>query len=375
MRSEILETWSALECLEPEWNLLLRCSRSNTLFLTWEWIAAWARVVAGSVTPLVVVVRDDHGRLVGLGPFYRTELTLLGTLSYATLRILGDYPTGAEYPDWIARRDCEGPVGEAIASALARAPDRWDCIWMPGAPDWSGAPTRVRGACEAAGFRVRERPTEFATLELPSRVEDYVAALSRKTQRRLKTTAARLHRRDGIRVVHCDSADQIPAFLDALFDLHHRRWKLRGDQGTFRRKPSEAAFYREFAPLSFARGWLRITALQEHGIFKAVHIGHVYDRTYHAMQEGFDPDYVSGVGNYLRVRLFESCIAEGVHFIDMLGEWSEHKRRLLAQPRAGRDLLIARRCAKNAPLLAAGIWPTGRLMEWEGLPGSTTPGV
>ena len=68
---DILEDWSAVAALEPEWNALLRESSADSLFLTWEWVKCWVEVVGAHLRPLVVCVRDARGALAGLAPFYR----------------------------------------------------------------------------------------------------------------------------------------------------------------------------------------------------------------------------------------------------------------------------------------------------------------
>jgi CelD/BcsL family acetyltransferase involved in cellulose biosynthesis len=68
---EIVETRTsnAFADLRDEWNeLLARCERA-TIFQSWEWNEAWWRHF-GSDKHLRLLQVREHGRLVGLAPFY-----------------------------------------------------------------------------------------------------------------------------------------------------------------------------------------------------------------------------------------------------------------------------------------------------------------
>jgi CelD/BcsL family acetyltransferase involved in cellulose biosynthesis len=363
MSADIVSEWSALAPLEAEWNGLLGRSRADTIFLRWEWIRAWQEVAGEWIRPFAVIVRDSAGTLAGIAPFYLTEYRLGRLVPYRVLRVMADYATGAEYPDWIVRTDCETRAAQAIAAALGEARARWDCIWMPNVAGWTGALERIVEACRQERFSYHVRPQSFGVVDLPDSTEAYIKALSLKTRQNLQTEMKRVRKRCGITMSRCESSGQLPRFLEALFDLHHRRWKERGEEGTFRRKPNEAHFYRRFAPVALQKGWLWLSGLEEDGDLKAVQIGYVYDGVFHSMQEGFDPSYIKGVGNVLRAKIIEACIGTGLKAYDFLGEMSDHKRRWLAQERTGHDLFIGHGSLKNRMLFGREIWPTGRFLR------------
>ena len=335
MRTEIVRDWSILDRLSAEWDGLLRDSCADSLFLTWDWIRTWSDLVRGTVLPLTVVVRDDLGRLVGIAPFYLTDLWLLRALPFRTLRVMGDYPTGSEYPDWIVRRDIQDRVAAAIVTALSEIEGVWDCIWMPNVAPASGARECLTAAFQQVGWHCHVRPTDFAYFDLPADTETYRSSLSGNKRQQLRAELRRIMDRGRASVVRCETVDQFPRFIDALFDLHYRRRLLAGEVGAFRRKPTEALFYRRFGLVALEHRILALYGLEHAGALKAVQYGYVYGGVYHQMQEGFDPDYEKGAGNVLRWKTIEALIAEGVHGYDFLGEMTEHKRRWGAQLRLG----------------------------------------
>lgn len=368
MRFQVFEDWGALASLEGEWNQLLVRSRADSIFLRWEWIETWRGVAGERVRPYVVAVRDPSGALVGVAPLYRSGLKLLHLLPYGALRVLGDYHTGAEYSDFILARECEAEAARAIAEALVRSAGDWDCLWLPNVAGWTGAYDRIAGACSSVGLFCRSRPRDFSAAELPSDFASYRKGLSGNARSTLQRQTRAAFGSPDVVFEECRTAEELPAYLEALFALNHRRWSAAGQVGTFVRKPLERRFYQAFAPRALERGWLRLFAIRVGSRFLAVQLGYAYGSSFLQLQEGFDPEAPPGIGNVLRTRIIERCIEEGLTTYDFLGDHSEHKRRWSARPREGHDLLIWRRTLKNRLSFGLPLWPTGRYLRAQGVP-------
>jgi CelD/BcsL family acetyltransferase involved in cellulose biosynthesis len=368
--TQIITRRADLEPLSAEWNGLLASSRADCIFLTWEWIATWLDCVHPSARLMVVAARDGDGRLVGVAPFYRTRLRLLRVLDYPTLRILGDQQSGAEYGDVVVAPAAGAACVSAILDALARTRG-WQCLWLPNLAGWTGAVDVLRAACVAAGLRLHERARDFAAIRLPNSYDDYLAALSGNARSTLRRQARRMEQA-GCELVRCETRTQLDELLAALFDLHRQRWSQAGQLGSFVRKPLLRRFYEHFAPLALARGWLRLYGLRCGKHLAAVQYGYAYGGRFYQLQEGFDPDAPDGAGNVLRSRVVEACIREGLEEYDGLGGYTEHKRRWLAQPRTGYDLLIGRPTLRNRLLFHRPVWPTGRYLRPCAIPSPDT---
>lgn len=367
MKTTILTDWQQLSSLEADWNALLNSSRSDCIFLTWEWVQAWRAVVGESQDLLVIAVRDKDDKLVGVAPFYRYRLRLFNRITFKALRILADYSTGFEYGDWFVHPDCEQAALNAITSALLASHKQWDVIWMPRMSGWNGALDRLSTVLEHAGMFYRSRSSTFSSFDLPDDITDFEAGFSTKRRQQLRRNKRKLISVPGVEIEHCRDSEQLPEFIEQLFNLHHQRRLLLDDPGCFIRRPAEAAFYRQFLPKALAQGWLRFAALKQDGKIEAIQIGYAYNHEFLQMQEGFNPDYVNGAGNVLRHIVIEECIAEGLKKYDFLGGFTEHKRRWGAQERYGHDLLIAHPSLKNRLLFMREIWPSGRYIREFGL--------
>lgn len=361
MKAALLRSWDDFASLEPEWNSLLARSGANSIFLTWDWIKAWSETAGSRFQPLIVTVRDQAGALAGIAPFYVASMHLVRIIPYRALRIMGDYPTGAEYGDWILDPAMEEAAANAIVEKLLEARDLWDCIWMPNVAGWTGGQARMVEAARRSGWFCHSRPVSFAYVSLPSTFDEYLSSLSAKKRHQVRVELKRCN--NGVTLRECTAPEELPQYLDSLFTLHFQRWSSVGEEGSFRRKPLEAEFYRAFTPRALQKGWLRLFALEEKGAAKAAQIGYAYEGVFHSLQEGFAPDAAKGIGNALRAHIIDRCIREKLHGYDFLGEMSDHKRRWAAEERIGFDLLIGHPGWKTRLLFRKEIWPTGRYLR------------
>jgi len=361
--TQVIQTWEEFARLENEWNPLLRSSASDAIFLTFEWMASWASVVGQHVPPVIAIARDREKRLSGIAPLYAAPYRFLKVFPFRVLRMIADYGSGFEYPDFIARQGHEKVIYAALIRALQATSCPWDCLWLSDVPTWTGAFERLSTGFGAAGFHVQSRNKINGKVDLPDSIEAYMLALSRNQRSQLRRQIKKVMSRKDVEILHCRTPDELPRFLDALFALHHKRRMLLGDPGTFCRMPVQVDFYRKFAARALSKGWLWLYALAEAGRIRAVQLGYVYNRAFHQLQEGFDPDYVSGVGNVLRYEIIKKCIQGGVKVYDFLGGMSEHKRRWGARKRFGRDLLAGPKKPKNFFLFKKQVWPTGRYLK------------
>jgi CelD/BcsL family acetyltransferase involved in cellulose biosynthesis len=367
MKTEILSTWQMLDSIENEWNQLLRTTPANSIFLTWEWIQAWREVVGENKQLFVVTVRDDQDQLIGIAPFHTYSMRFLGAMNYTALRTLADYSTASEYPDWIVKPDVEKEVLAKITEVLLSASKHWDLIWMPRMAGWTGAYERIANSAKQAGMLLHAMPSVFSNFALPESLQEFEQGFSAKRRQQMRRNKRNLLSLPGVSIEACSDPADLDSYTEALFDLHHRRRMLLGDSGCFVRRPAEAAFYRNFLPKALERGWLRLFALTQDNVIKAIQVGYAYHGEFLQMQEGFDPDFVSGAGNVLRHVVIEKCIDEGLQNYDNLGGFTEHKRRWGAQERSGHSVLIGHPSLKNRLLFMREIWPAGKYLREIGL--------
>src|SRR5580698_9071382 len=97
---------SALDAIRDDWNGLLRSSRADCLFLTWEWAATWWKYL-GAPGRLTVFAVRHQGELVALAPFRLRPSRLLRKQPFPVLEFLGSGFAGSDYLDVIVRQGYE----------------------------------------------------------------------------------------------------------------------------------------------------------------------------------------------------------------------------------------------------------------------------
>ncbi len=361
--AELVTTRAELDRLAGDWNELLRDSKANTVFLTWEWISTWLDTVYPDAPLFVVAVRDSEDRLMAIAPFYLSDLSLSGLLKYKCLRIFGDCQSGAEYGDIIVRGGFEDAAMNCLVQELLTHSSVWDCIWIPNMAGWTGVHERFSKVCTEFGLYMHKRSREFSMVTLPGAHEAYLKQLSRNRREQIRRKTRQAEKSHDVESICCDHRDELPRVLSDLFVLHRRRWESVGQAGSFVRRPLMQRFYESFAPIALQRGWLHLHALKVDGVVRAIQYGYAYDGVFSQLQEGYDPDVFDGVGNVLRNHVIRTCIENGVREYDFLGGFTEHKRRWGAEVREGLDLLIGRRSLRNRLLFWRDIWPTGRFLQ------------
>ena len=96
----------SLVALAPTWNVLLERSRSNTIFLTWEWVYTWWQIYGEGRRLHVLVVEGEAVGIVGIAPLMKVRSRVLGLLPVEEARFIGD--GGDVTPEYLDLFDLEG---------------------------------------------------------------------------------------------------------------------------------------------------------------------------------------------------------------------------------------------------------------------------
>jgi CelD/BcsL family acetyltransferase involved in cellulose biosynthesis len=142
---------------------------------------------------------------------------------------------------------------------------------------------------------------------------------------KIRSLKSRLEKKYNVQYDICEKPEKLNIRLQSLFDLHYKRWKLKGHEGVFK-APEKKLFYANMAKLFQLRGWLRFYSLSVNCEFVAHQFCFQYRQTMFLLQEGFDPAWLkNGVGNILRAYVFRDCIARKVKCYDFLSGVTDHK--------------------------------------------------
>lgn len=221
-----------MEHLAGQWKELLAGSQVNRIFLTWEWIYAWARCFVVKNRSLFVLSVMRRGKLIGLAPWYLEERRW-GPWALREIRFLGTPEMGSDYLEVIARRGEEDRTVSALYHAL-RGPlsAAWDCLRLEDVPAGSLTLQHLLAQLDEEGrYYSCELKSFCPRVRLPATWEAYLGSLSRNRRERFRRDARRLEVDPD--VFAQPIALEAPGFarqLDAFLALHQERWGPTSDR-------------------------------------------------------------------------------------------------------------------------------------------------
>ncbi len=169
----------SLSGLESDWNALIRQSRSNGMFLGWQWQSTWWDC-CGEGQLNVILVRDA-GQLVGVAPLFVLD---------DCWRLAGGEEV-ADFLDWFAKPGYESEVAVACCDAIRDLGG--SRIVLRNLRADSLINQEIGHQREFAAWNVRREVEDVSPrLELPSSWEEYVSSLSKKDRHELRRKVRRL---------------------------------------------------------------------------------------------------------------------------------------------------------------------------------------
>lgn len=310
MRAIVVSEEAGFDELEQEWDSLLEDSQQRVYFLRWGWTRAWWRAFKPTGSRLMIIVcRDEQGRLAGLAPFYVAQRRTAGIPHVRELMFLGTgiYAQTSEYLDLIARRGREREVAEAVVRQL-QASSEWDRLWLNEIPASS---IMLPYFCNALG----DEP-QIAFCNCSYYIDTTISwdDFSRRVSKSLRKNAFRLTRRlfesHDCKFHRVETVAELEPAMDALVRLHQARWTSKGEPGSFS-IPGPEQLLREAAQRALTDGHLRLWTLDIDGRVAAVRLAFLDNGMVHDFQGGFDPAYAKhSLGSIMVGLCIKDCIED-----------------------------------------------------------------
>jgi CelD/BcsL family acetyltransferase involved in cellulose biosynthesis len=338
---------SGFVALKSEWNELLRRSRFDTIFLTWEWQETWWRFVGTARGPLYLLAVRHEGRLMAILPLYLTEED-----GVRCLQVVGCIEV-SDYLDLVVEAGQEEAVYAMFLDWLAspEAPD-WDLIDLCNQPQASPAHTRLPELAAARGWDAHSAEEDVCPvvtlLQEPSRSDEtgtdaawdaYLASLDKKERHEIRRKLRRIEREapDARVVVIAGDASgmDLDAAVDGFIDLHRLSSRAKDAFMTGEMQ----AFFHAIARALAGRGWLKLFFLEAAGIPAASYFCFDYKDELLVYNSGYDPQASPqlSLGWVLMAMVIQHAISIGKARLDFLQGSEDYKYRF-----GGRDTSVYR---------------------------------
>jgi peptidoglycan/xylan/chitin deacetylase (PgdA/CDA1 family)/CelD/BcsL family acetyltransferase involved in cellulose biosynthesis len=355
MRVVEIRDKAGLQDIEAQWQTLLSGSASDTLFLTREWLGAWAQSYSSSDDLYVLAAFDDSGTLHGLAPLRRKPVRKHGQ-TITTLSFIGDGSNDSEYLDFIITRGHEAEVMPAFQCVLQKELLSGVVLLLNEIPEASPNLPFLQRWAEREDALWMEATSPCGTVRLPESWDEYLGCLKPRFRTKVRSVLRNLAGRPEVQFGFCESTDEISNLLPVLFDLHTKRWSADGKPGVFR-WDAKRNFYDAVTPTLLNRGWLRFSWMKYKDRVVACQYGFVYNGVYLHLQEGYEPACEHwNVGIGLRAWTIQEYLKQGIREYDFLGGIGRHKTDWGGEPKLSKHIQIADRTMRNVVFCRAAKW-------------------
>jgi CelD/BcsL family acetyltransferase involved in cellulose biosynthesis len=333
LQMEIVSDASVFAGLRDEWNALLSSSKSDCIFLTWEWLFSWWKHLSAGRALSLLTVRSGR-ELVAIVPFCVNTQTLFGFVLGRTLEFLGTGTVSSDHLDLIIKPGREEEVIDAVADHLV---ERQLVVKFVHYDRGSSFTSQLAENLQRRGWVASETTlVRSRFIKVRGHTWDsYLATLDGGYRHQLRRRMRKLNKDFNVSIDEVRNEQSRAAALRQLFALHELRWRDRGGSKALH-TPELRAFHDEVSRMALERGWLRLMVQSLDGAPAAARYGFRYGLTYYSYQSGFDPAYASHwIGVLSLASVIKSSIEEGCEEHDLLAGDEEYKSRLAA---AARDL-------------------------------------
>ncbi len=324
--------------LETAWEALHAAGNHSGFFLSFDWMFHWwqfykARIPHASL--LILTARDETDRLVGILPLFGRRSGRF-PLQFRALHFLGTQFEAPEHLDVLVPPHLASVVvPELVQFLLDRIAPAYDALVLT---------DLAEDACLTAALSAHARQNGLASWLTPWMVcpfvqiqgpfAEYLQQRSGNTRYNLRRRTRQLQRdfRTGFSVVR--SADELPVGMNALMDLHQKRWAEHRETSTFNNAASRQ-FHRELARRLAEKDRVRLFLLRSNGVPVAALFGYLQNRRFYYYQAGFDPTFQQySVGMVLMGKILEYCFRKKYVEFDFLRgqepykfKWTEKTRQ------------------------------------------------
>ena len=317
--------------LAAEWNKLVKRTRTNNFFSTYEWQTTWWQYLGEGELWIVAFRRPETQALVGIVPLYLVTNTKGKRTGKRQLNLVGCIEV-SDYLDIIAIKGCEQQVYENLLEWLQspQAPG-WDILDLCNLPEDSLTYQALPPLFEQTGLTVDVFQEDVAPqFRLPLHYETYLQELVDKKQRHeIRRKQRRAEREAKIDFYIVDKRQNLVAEVDDFIALQQAS---REDKAQFM-TPEMRRFFSGMAQCMLDAGYLRLCFMTINGEKAAALLAFEYDRKFLLYNSGYDPDAHSQLspGWVLLAYSIQYAIAAGCQLFDFMQGNEEYKYRFGSQ--------------------------------------------
>jgi CelD/BcsL family acetyltransferase involved in cellulose biosynthesis len=319
------------------WNRVLEKSRSNNIFLTWEWISTWWKHFGEGRKLLVLLLKKD-GRIIGIVPLMyaqkKMNLVSLGMIEFIGVGL-------ADYSDLILTEEEEDCIN-AIFDFLERLHLEWDVMDLRHIPGNSDTANMIQRVGRKRGYPIVRKETICQYVPLDRSWEEYYRTLSAKMRKNLSSS---LRKCNTICMKHIEDAKDLKDSMQDFFNIYAKWLGQRHDDVPL---DNLDGFLIDLAYAFLERGWLNLSFILLDKRPISSHFSFIYDNVFYSYQTPWDESYSNyDIGNLHNMFLLEYSMKNGLKKFDFLRGDEPYKARWKTLRQNNVRILLLRKTIKG----------------------------
>ena len=260
--------------------LSLQERANHSFFQSWHWIGNWLESLPDTSHLRLLVVSARSGDPIALAILGVRRTLRHGVLPVRSLHLhsVGDKTfdcISAEYGNLLVARTHESTAWTAVLNYLHEHQPCWDELVLEGV-----SPTLVDSwtAKQLPHHVLRRVRTHFIPLDQVRASADHscMALISAGTRAHIRRSQRSLEAKHGpVKLDIATTVDQAQRYMDAMKQLHERRWATRAGGGAFSR-PYFESFHRSLVESGFGAGIIQLARISS----GSQDVGYVYNFVY-----------------------------------------------------------------------------------------------
>jgi hypothetical protein len=348
MNFTIIKEQKQFHSLHKAWNHLLKESRINSIYLTWEWLYTWWQTY-GEGRELFIICAFNDSRLVAIFPLLRRKhrrfdlhkkivLEFLGTGENKEDEVTSNMMEPVVHPDFTP--ECYQHLFSFLVNSQAI---HYDQLVLNSVKANSAFTKAIMSFFHLNGHLVRVFPlfTNGATV-LESGWDGFINSLGKKTRKKIIRERRLLTSNNHFNYFFLEDERDFEWMFDAFAQLSLKRWNNGGSLSSKKFR----VFHKNFAKRMLKKGLVKLSLMQVGNRIIAGNLDYCYGDTVYGYQTAFDPEFKSKVSVGIQGMLYciEEAAREGYRVYDWYRiEPGSYKERFVSQSEDILELIISRK--------------------------------
>ena len=315
------------DALREEWNTFLKKNiLGDNVFLTWEWLSTWWKYF-GERRKLLLLTVEDENKIVAIAPLMLSKYKLPFLGSVKKIEFLG--VRHSDYNNFIIsekERECMRLITDYLIDVIAD----WDWIELKEIPENAENFDVLEKLFSdvSPDLKIRKRVCNVCPyIPLPDSFDLLMKRLKKNMRQNLNKYLRRIKKHHKVELKRYDEGGfSVKEGMKVFFELHEKRWALKGLPGAFKSEKAFLNFHMDIAQLFADKGWLGLYFLMANDEPIAAQYNFEYYRKMYYYLGGFNPQFSNySVGNLLTMFVLDRCIRRGFKEYDMMRGNEQYK--------------------------------------------------